>query len=224
MEPACAVLEIAPSTYYAAKKREEEPPAREARDAELKKEIMRVWKEKGRRVYGARKVWRQLQREGIDVARCTVERLMRELGIAGAAARRTRPRTTVADPPGQGRPSDLLERDFTAAAPNRRWVADITYVETRAGFVYAAFILDLFSRMVVGWQVTDTLRAELALDALEMAIWFRGDRMDGELVHHSHRGVPNIPRSAIPSGLVISVLYGRLAGKVIPMTMRRRSH
>ena len=189
MEPACAVLEIAPSTYYAAKKREEELPAREARDAELKKEIMRVWKEKGRRVYGARKVWRQLHREGIDVARCTVERLMRELGIAGAAARRTRPRTTVAGPPGQGRPSDLLERDFTAAAPNRRWVADITYVETRAGFVYAAFILDLFSRMVVGWQVTDTLRAELALDALEMAIWSRGDRMDGELVHHSDRGV-----------------------------------
>jgi putative transposase len=189
VEPACAVLEIAPSTYYAAKKREEELPAREARDAELKKEIMRVWKEKGRRVYGARKVWRQLHREGIDVARCTVERLMRELGIAGAAARRTRPRTTVAGPPGQGRPSDLLERDFTAPAPNRRWVADITYVETVAGFVYASFILDLYSRMIVGWQVSDTLRAELALDALEMAIWSRGDRIDGQLVHHSDRGV-----------------------------------
>ena len=189
MEPACAVLEIASSTYYAAKKRREEPSARDARDEELKKEIMRVWKEKGRQVYGARKVWRQLRREEIDVARCTVERLMRELGIAGAAARRKRPRTTVPAPAGQQRPSDLLRRDFTAAAPNRRWVADITYVETACGFVYAAFILDLFSRMIVGWQVTDTLRAELALDALEMAIWSRGDRMDGELVHHSDRGV-----------------------------------
>ena len=189
MEPACAVLEISPSAYYAAKKRQEKPSARDARDEELKKEIMRVWREKGRRVYGARKVWRQLHREGIDVARCTVERLMRELGIAGAAARKKRPRTTVPAPAGQGRPSDLLEHDFTAGAPNRRWVADITYVETARGFVYAAFILDLFSRMIVGWQVTDTLRAELALDALEMAIWYRGDQMDGHLVHHSDRGV-----------------------------------
>ena len=189
MEPACAVLEIPPSTYYAARRRAEEPSARDTRDEEMKKEIMRVWKEKGRRVYGARKVWRQLRREEIDVARCTVERLMRELGIAGAAARKKRPRTTVPAPAGQGRPSDLLERDFTAGAPNRRWVADITYVETLGGFVYAAFILDLFSRMIVGWQVADTLRAELALDALEMAIWSRGDRIDGQLVHHSDRGV-----------------------------------
>ncbi len=106
MEPACAVLEISPSTYYAARKRAEEPSARDARDEEMKKEIMRVWKDKGRRVYGARKVWRQLRREGIDVARCTVERLMRELGIAGAAARKKRPRTTVPAPAGQGRPSE----------------------------------------------------------------------------------------------------------------------
>lgn len=189
MEPACAVLEIAPSTYYAAKKREENPPARDARDEELKKEIMRVWKDKGRGVYGARKVWRELNREGIDAARCTVERLMRELGIAGVSARRKRPRTTVPAGPGQERPSDLLERDFSAPAPNRRWVADITYVDTAGGFVYTAFILDLFSRMIVGWQVSDTLRAELALDALEMALWSRGDRMDGQLVHHSDRGV-----------------------------------
>jgi putative transposase len=111
------------------------------------------------------------------------------MGIAGARARRKRPRTTVPGPPGQERPSDLLGRDFTAPAPNRRWVADITYVETASGFVYAAFILDLFSRMIVGWQVSDTLRAELALDALEMAVWSRGDRMDGQLIHHSDRGV-----------------------------------
>ncbi len=114
---------------------------------------------------------------------------MGELGIAGAAARKKRPRTTVPAEPGQERPSDLLERDFTAPAPNRRWVADITYVETVAGFVYASFILDLYSRMIAGWQVSDTLRAELALDALEMAIWSRGDRIDGQLVHHSDRGV-----------------------------------
>jgi putative transposase len=95
----------------------------------------------------------------------------------------------VPGPAGQERPSDLLERDFTAEAPNRRWVADITYIDTSADFVYAAFILDLFSRMIVGWQVSDTLRAELALDALEMAIWSRGDRLEGNLVHHSDRGV-----------------------------------
>jgi putative transposase len=155
----------------------------------MKAEIMRVWKEKGRGVYGARKVWRELNREGTEVARCTVERLMRELGIEGAAARRKRPRTTVPAGPGHERPSDLLERDFTASVPNRRWVADITYVETAGDFVYSSFVLDLFSRKIVGWQVSDTLRAELALDALEMAIWSRGDRMDGDLVHHSDRGV-----------------------------------
>ena len=149
---------------------------------------MRVWKGKGRGVYGARKVWRELKREGMGVARCTVERLMRELGIKGAAARRKRPRMTVPAGPGYERPSDLLERDFTAPAPNRRWVADITYVETAGGFVYSSFVLDLFSRKIVGWQVSDTLRAGLALDALEMAIWSRGDRMDGDLVHHSDRG------------------------------------
>jgi putative transposase len=189
VEPACAVLEISPSTYYAAKKREENPSARGARDEEMGKEVMRVWKEKGRGVYGARKVWLELNREGIEVARCTVERLMRRMGIGGVAARRKRPRTTVPGPPGAERPSDLLGRDFTAPAPNRRWVADITYVETSAGFVYAAFILDLFSRIIVGWQVADTLRAELALDALEMAVWSRGDKIDGRLVHHSDRGV-----------------------------------
>ena len=133
MEPACAVLEIPSSTYYAAKKREHEASARSVRDEWLKKEIMRVWADKkiGRRVYGARKVWRQLRREGIEVARCTVERLMSELGIAGVAARRKKPRTTVPAPAGQPRPSDLLERDFTAAAPARRWVADITYVDSK---------------------------------------------------------------------------------------------
>lgn len=169
-------------------RREEDPPARDARDEDLK-EIRRVWKEKGRGVYGARKVWRELGREDIGVARCTVERLMRELGIAGVSARRKRPRTTVPAGPGHERPSGLLERDFTAPAPNRCWVADITYAETAGGFVYSSFILDLFSRKIVGWQVSDSLRAELALDALEMVIWSRGDEIGENLVHHSDRGV-----------------------------------
>jgi putative transposase len=161
------------------------------RDEWLKKEIIRVWEDEtiGRRVYGARKVWRQLKRDGIEVARCTVERLMGELGIAGAAARRKRPRTTVPAPAGQPRPSDLLERNFTAVAPARRWVADITYVDTASGFVYTAFVTDLFSRRIVGWQVADTLHAKLALDALEMAIWSSGDNISDQLIHHSDRGV-----------------------------------
>lgn len=182
---------MAVSSYYFAKKREAEPTARDARDAMLKEKIMQVWKgEEGREVYGARKTWLELNRQGIVVARCTVERLMRDLGIGGVKARRKKPRTTVPAPAGTERPSDLLDRDFTADAPNQRWVADITYVETVRGFVYTAFIMDLFSRKIVGWQVGDTLRAELALDALEMAIWRAGDCLDpGKLVHHSDRGV-----------------------------------
>ncbi len=151
---------------------------------------MRVWenRRKGRGLYGARKVWLQLRRDGIEVARCTVERLMREMGLFGVAAGRKKPRTTV--PAGADtRPADLLERDFTAPAPNRRWVADITYVATACGFVYTAFVTDLFSRKIVGWQVADHLRAGLALDALEMAIFARQDGIGDKLVHHSDRGV-----------------------------------
>jgi len=186
------VLDFSPSTYYAAKKREQEETEREIRDEYLRKEIMRAWEDrmKGRGKYGARKVWQQLNRDGIPVARCTVERLMRELGIGGAKARRKKPRTTIPAPAGTERPSDLLERDFTADAPNRRWVADITYVDTFSGFVYTSFIMDLFSRKIVGWQVSDNMRADLALDALEMGIWQAGDGLDpGRLIHHSDRGV-----------------------------------
>jgi putative transposase len=183
-------LEFPVSTYYAAKKRERDPSPREQRDEQLKKEILRVWEDrrKGRKLYGARKVWRQLLREGIQAARCTVERLMSELGIRGAAGRARKPRTTVSDPAAP-RPADLLERDFTAPAPNKRWVADITYVETFTGFCHTAFITDLFARAIVGWQVADHLRADLALDALEMAIWSRRKNLGGALVHHSDRGV-----------------------------------
>jgi putative transposase len=172
------------------KKRERDPSARDIRDEQLEKEIRRVWEDrrKGRGLYGARKVWLQLRREEIEVARCTVERLMREMGIAGAVAGRRKPRTTVPDATGQ-RPADLLERDFTAPAPNRRWVADITYVPAACGFVYTAFVTDLFSRKIVGWQVADHLRAGLALDALEMAIFARREDIGDSLVHHSDRGV-----------------------------------
>jgi putative transposase len=151
---------------------------------------LRVWNDraKGRRLYGARKVWRQLRREGIAAARCTVERLMRELGLEGAAGRRRKPRTTVPAPAGQ-QPADLVRRDFTASAPNRRWVADITYTGTVGGVAYTAFITGLFSRKIVGWQVADHLRADLALDALELAIFSRRGQIGADLVHHSDRGV-----------------------------------
>lgn len=180
-------MDFASSSYYEAKRREREPSARMRRDEELKVEIARVWETDGWRVYGARKVWRELNRQGMVVARCTVERLMRELGIEGACARRKRPRTTL---PGDGRqPADLLERDFDAPAPNRRWVADITYVATASGWVYTAFVMDLYSRRIIGWEVADNLRSDLALSALEMAIWSRRNAVGGDLVHHSDRGV-----------------------------------
>ena len=138
-------------------------------------------------VYGARKVWRQLNREGIDVARCTVERLMRRIGLAGRV--RGRRRTTTIPAPSEDRPSDLVERAFEASAPNQLWVADITYVATWSGFAYVAFVTDVFSRTIVGWRVANTLRADLALDALEMAIWARKKEEFPGLVHHSDRGV-----------------------------------
>ena len=144
--------------------------------------------EKGRKVYGARKIWLELNSRGIPVARCTVGRLMRELGIRGASPGRKRPPATLPGDPAD-RPSDLLERCFDAAAPNRRWVADITYVQAFSGWVYTAFVMDLFARRVLGWQVADHLRSDLALDALEMAIWVRRDEDLVGLVHHSDRGV-----------------------------------
>ncbi len=192
VEPICRVLtehgcKIAPNTYWVAKKR----PlcARKVRDAELKTEIRRVWAD-NLEVYGADKVWTQLNREGIKVARCTVERLMRDLGLSGARRGRAYKVTTRFDERTH-RPGDLVERQFCAPAPNRLWVADLTYVRTHTGWVYAAFIIDVYSRMVVGWQISDSLRSDLAIDALEMAVWNRtrtGQVLDG-LIHHSDRGV-----------------------------------
>jgi putative transposase len=182
VEPICRVLPIAPSTYYDARRRQ--GSARGRRDQELKAEIRRVHAENFG-VYGARKVWRQLHREGIVVARCTVERLMRELGLQGVRRGRTR-RTTTPDQ-GAVRPADLVERDFSASRPNQLWVADLTYVATWSGFVYVALVIDAFSRFIVGWQAARSLRTDLALDALEMAIWGRHSELGG-LVHHSDRG------------------------------------
>jgi putative transposase len=182
VEPICQLLPIAPSTYHDAKRRP--ASARAARDAQLKAKIARVHAEHFG-VYGARKVWRQLHREGIPVARCTVERLMGELGLEGVRRGKAR-RTTTPDVTAP-RPADLVERDFSAARPNQLWVADLTYVATWSGFVYVAFVIDAFSRFIVGWQASGSLRTDLALDALEMAIWRRQAQLDG-LVHHSDRG------------------------------------
>jgi putative transposase len=178
------VLQFAPATYYAARARP--PSARAVRDEALRPEIVRVFDE-NRRVYGADKVWAQLNREGHRVARCTVERLMRDQGLRGVRRGRVW-KTTIGDDV-LLRPADLVDRNFTATAPNRLWVADLTYVKTHSGFVYVALVVDVFSRFVVGWQVSTSLRSDLAIDALEMAIYARkAEGLDG-LVHHSDRGV-----------------------------------
>jgi putative transposase len=179
VEPICRTLQVAPSTYYAARSRP--PSARCRRDEELKPQIERVHVG-NYGVYGAEKVWRQLRRESVEVGRDRTARLMAELGLAGIT-RGARKRTTV-PVESAAQPADLVERNFSAPAPNRLWLADLTYVSTWAGFCYVAFVIDAFSRRIVGWRVSTSLRAELALDALEMAIWARQGRTEG-LVHHS---------------------------------------
>jgi len=186
VEPICEQLPISPSTYYEFKAREDDPdrlPDRIKRDHLLEFDIKRVWEENFE-VYGARKVWRQLNREHIEVARCTVERLMKRLGIQGVM-RGAKCWTTVIDDT-LARPADLVNREFTATRPNQLWVADITFVATWAGFVYVAFIIDVFARRIVGWRVSRSLHTELVLDALEQALWSR-TKTEG-LVHHSDRG------------------------------------
>ena len=160
IEPICRELQVAPSSYYAARSRP--LSARRVRDEALKVKLQHVHAEQFG-VYGARKLWRQLHREGIPVARCTVERLMRELSLSGVVRGKVK-RTTVADESAP-RPADLVERDFHPRAPNRLWVADLTYVPSWSGFVYVAFVIDVYSRSVVGWQASRSLRTELALDA-----------------------------------------------------------
>ena len=192
VEPICRVLtehgcKIAPNTYWVARKRG--PSQRAVRDAVLAAEVVRVF-EDNLFVYGADKVWAQLNREHIRVARCTVERLMRAQGLSGARRGKAFTITTTSDDRLQ-RPADLVERKFRAPAPNRLWVADLTYVKTHSGWVYVAFIIDVYSRFVVGWQASRSLRSDLAIDALEMAVFNRqraGHDLD-RLVHHSDRGV-----------------------------------
>jgi transposase InsO family protein len=189
VEPICAVLPIAPSTYFLRKVQEQDPRRRSARtrrDDDLRAAIQRVWDD-NHQVYGPKKVWQELRRRGVRVARCTVARLMREMGLRGAVRGRawiitTRPESTAA------RPTDLVDRRFTATQPNQLWVADFTYVATWRGFVYVAFVIDVFARRIVGWRVSASLRTDFVLDALEQAIYERREAGLGALIHHSDRG------------------------------------
>ncbi len=190
VEPICEVLPIAPSVYHEHKARERDPerrPARARRDQELAEQVRRVWNE-NQQVYGPRKVWKQLQREQVPVARCTVARLMRRLGLQGAVRGRRFKVTTIPDTLA-ARPLDLVTRQFSATRPNQLWVADLTYVATWRGFVYVAFVIDVFSRRIVGWRASNSLRSDLALDALEQALYDRPIAESERLVHHSDRGV-----------------------------------
>jgi putative transposase len=189
VEPICRVLPIAPSSYHAHAARRADPgklPARAQRDITLRTEIRRVYEENFR-VYGVRKVWRQLLREGTAVARCTVARLMRTMGLQGVV-RGKRVRTTISNAAAPC-PLDRVNRQFKAPRPNALWVSDFTYVATWAGFVYVAFIIDVFARRIVGWRVSRTAHAGFVLDALEQALHARRPVRGGGLVHHSDRGV-----------------------------------
>ena len=195
VEPICRVLsehgcKISPSTYYAARSRA--LSARAVRDELVLVEVLRVHKASRGGLYGARKIYHQLRRDGVEVsgrpvARCTIERIMRSACLQGVNRSR-KVRTTVADPAAV-RPADLVKRDFTAAGPNQLWVVDFTYVATRSGFVYV-FVIDVFSRMIVGWRAARSMKTDLPLDALEMALWNRGraGQSVNELVHHSDAG------------------------------------
>jgi len=186
VEPICRVLEIAPSTYYSHAAREGDPEARPNRwwrDRALEVEVRRVWEE-NKQVYGAKKVWKQLLREGWQVARCTVERLMRRLGLAGVI-RGKRVKTTVGDK-AQPCPLDRVNRQFHAQRPNALWVSDFTYVSTWQGMVYVAFVIDVYARRIVGWKASTAMTTDFVLDALEQALHAR--QREGELIHHSDRG------------------------------------
>ncbi len=186
VEPICAELPIALSTYYRYKAREADPELaseRHKKDQVLLGHIRRIWEENFQ-VYGARKVWGELVREGIPVGRCTVERLMRQLGLRGIT-RGAKRSTTVSDPNQKPAP-DLVKRDFTATRPNQLWVSDFTYIATWTGFVYTAFVIDVYARRIVGWRVSRLMKTELVLDALEQALWARAPRQ--KLIHHSDRG------------------------------------
>jgi putative transposase len=182
VEPICRAVQVAPSTYYAAKRRPRS--ARAVRDTQLAPKVRQVF-DANYQVYGVRKLWRQLQRQGERIGRDQVARLMRSMGIAGVVRGKAR-RTTVADPAATRAP-DLVNRQFTATRPNQLWVSDFTYVATWSGTVYAALVIDVYSRLIVGWRVATSMRTELVLDALEMAVWRRKEVLDG-LICHSDAG------------------------------------
>jgi transposase InsO family protein len=189
VESICALLPIAPSTYFRRKAEQRDPTKRSARaqrDDVLQAIIRRIWHEH-QQVYGPRKVWKQMGREQLHAARCRVRRLMRAMGLRGAVRGPAWITTTQsrADAPA---PVDLVERRFTATRPNQLWVSDFTYVATWRGFVYVAFVIDVFARRIVGWRASASPRTDLALDALEQAIYDRCDTDPGDLVHHSDRG------------------------------------
>jgi putative transposase len=186
VELICRTLQVASSTYYAAKKREVAPSARAVRDAVMMQILMALWVT-NRKVYGAHKLWKAARRAGHDVGRDQVARLMRELGIEGISRRRKRVFTTVADPDATRAP-DLVNRNFKATAPNQLWVTDLTYVPTRSGMAYVCFIVDAFSRRIVGWRVASNMKTEMVLDALEMARMGRGGRRLVGLITHSDAG------------------------------------
>ena len=189
VEPICQVLPIAPSTYFRHKAEQRDPTKRSPRaqrDAVLRAIIRRIYEE-NHRVYGPRKVWKEMGREGLQEARCRVRRLMREMGLVGAVRGRAWTTTTQSQPT-LDRPADLVERHFTATRPNQLWVSDFTYVATWRGFVYVAFVIDVFARRIVGWRVSSSLVTDFVLDALEQAIYDRCGDAPAGLVHHSDRG------------------------------------
>ena len=189
VESICAVVPVAPSTYSLHTARVTDPTQRSARaqqDDHWRTQIQRVF-DANHQVYGPRTVWRQLRREDHDVARCTIERLMRAMGLRGVVRGRTWITTTdAADTVAQV--PDLVDRVFTATQPNQRWVSDFTYVATWRGVVFVAFVIDVFARRIVGWRASASMRTDLVLDALEQAIYDRCDHDTGDLVHHSDRG------------------------------------
>jgi putative transposase len=189
VEPICRVLPIAPSTYFRCKAEQRDPTTRSARaqrDDLLRAIIRRIWNEH-HQVYGQRKVWKQMGRERLRAARCRVRRLMRDMGLAGAVRGRAWI-TTTQSAPDAPRPRDLVDRQFTATRPNQLWVSDFTYVATWRGFVYVAFVIDVFARRIVGWRVSSSLATDFVLDALEQAIYDRCGQTTTGLVHHSDRG------------------------------------
>jgi len=213
VEPICGALQVVSSTYYAARSRP--PSARQREDQRLSAEVMRVF-ESNYRVYGRRKIWAQLNREGIPVGRDRVERLMKQAGIAGAV-RGKRVRTTRPDERAPRAP-DLVDRDWAVSAPNRVWVSDFTYVATWSGMAYVAFVIDVYSRRIVGWRVASSMRTALVLDALEQAIWARDERLEGLIVHTTP--AVNSRPFVSPSAWLRSVRHHRWDRSAIRSTTR----